>query len=193
MGFVSAYLLVRGTEVAVVDTGVGGGSQDIAQALATVGLGWGNVGHVIITHRHGDHAGSLPAVMGGATEATAYAGEADISGISSPRPITALFDGDEVFGMTTIHTPGHTSGHMSVFDPVGQFLIAGDALRGAGAGADTVNGVAGPAPDFTPDMDEAIASAMKLSELNPEQIYFGHGEPVTANAAFALKAYLATL
>ena len=193
MGFVSAYLLVRGTDVAVIDTGIGGGSRDIEQALSTIGLGWGNVRHAIVTHQHGDHAGSLPAVMRSAADATAYAGEADIPAISSPRPITPLFDGDEVFGMTAIHTPGHTEGHMSIFDPVGQFLIAGDALQGVGGAGNPVSGIIGPNPDYTPDMETAIASVKKISSLSLEEIHFGHGEPVTANAAAAVTAFLESL
>ena len=58
LGFVSAYLLVRGGEAAVVDTGVAGSERDIEAALAGLGLGWGSVGHVIVTHLQSDHAAS---------------------------------------------------------------------------------------------------------------------------------------
>src|SRR5690606_2650892 len=58
LGFVSAYVLVRGGEAAVVDTGTGGSEGPIGEALAALGLDWPAVGHVVLTHHHGDHAGS---------------------------------------------------------------------------------------------------------------------------------------
>jgi glyoxylase-like metal-dependent hydrolase (beta-lactamase superfamily II) len=76
LGFVSAYVLVRGREAAVVDTGTAGSQPAIAAALSTVGVGWYAVDHVVLTHMHPDHAGSVGAVLGSASGATAYAGEA---------------------------------------------------------------------------------------------------------------------
>src|SRR5689334_3006311 len=55
LGFVSAYVLARAGEAAIVDTGLPGGEGTIHEALKAAGLDWGNVGHVILTHRHGDH------------------------------------------------------------------------------------------------------------------------------------------
>ena len=75
--FVSAYVLARGGEAAVVDTGTAGSEGDIAAALERIGLGWDAVGHVIVTHLHGDHAGGLAAVLGAAPDATGYAGQED--------------------------------------------------------------------------------------------------------------------
>ena len=63
LGFVSAYVLARGGEAAVVDTGVPGNEGAILEALEAAGLGWSDVGHVILTHRHQDHVGSAPAVL----------------------------------------------------------------------------------------------------------------------------------
>ena len=183
LGFVSAYVVARGTEAAVVDTGVGGSEQAIEVVLAELGLGWDAVGHVILTHLHPDHIGSLGAVMGAATDATGYAGAADIPGIGSPRPLTAVGDGDSVFGLDIIATPGHTAGHISVRDPI----------NGAGAGLDAPAGLAGPNPRFTSDMDEAIASVRKLAAEDIDAIYFGHGEPLIGGAGAALQALAADL
>ena len=116
LGGTTAYLMVRGTEVAIVDTGTGGRTGDIGAALATVGLGWNDVGTVIITHKHGDHVGSLNGVLREATDAIVGTGQADIAGINSERPLEAFEDGQVVFGSTIIATPGHTVGHISVWD-----------------------------------------------------------------------------
>ena len=116
LGFVSAYVLVRGREAAIVDTGIAGSEAAIAQTLTDVGVDWVDVDHVILTHSHPDHAGSIPAVLEAAAGATAYAGEADIPAVRSPRALQAVGDGDEVFGLQIIATPGHTPGHISVLD-----------------------------------------------------------------------------
>jgi len=182
LGFVSAYVLARGGEATIVDTGVEGSEGAIEQALGALGLGWGDVGHVILTHRHGDHAGSLPAVLAAAADATGYAGAADIGGINSPRALVALADGDRVFDLEIIGTPGHTAGHVSVLDRVGGILVAGDAINGADGG------VIGPNAQFTPDMTVANASVAKLAGLPFETILFGHGEPVLSGGSAQVTA-----
>ena len=177
LGFVSAYVLARNGEATIVDTGVAGSEDAIGASLGVLDLGWGDVGHVIVTHLHNDHQGSLPAVLGLAPEAEAYAGAADIPGISSPRQLTPVGDGDTVFGLEIIDTPGHTPGHISVYDRVGGLLVAGDALNGADGGVIGVN------PDFTDDLPTADASIAKLATLSFETVVFGHGEPVIGGAS----------
>jgi len=182
LGNVSAYILARNGEAAVVDTGNRGSGDDIEAALVTAGLDWTAVGHVIVTHLHGDHQGSLPDVMGRAPDAAAYAGAADIPSISSPRALTAVGDGDHVFDLEIIETPGHTPGSISVLDTVGGLLVAGDALNGADGG------VIGANPRFTPDMDTANLSIAKLAERSFETVVFGHGDPVIGGASAQVAA-----
>ena len=136
LGFVSAYILARGAEAAVVDTGVPGSDGAIADALEAAGLGWANVGHVILTHQHQDHAGSAAAVLEAAPDATGYAGAEDIPAIAAPRALVPVADGDDVFGLQIVATPGHTKGHVAVLDPSGGILVAGDSL-GTTAGKPT--------------------------------------------------------
>ena len=177
LGFVSAYILARGGEAAIVDTGVPGSEGDIELGLAGLDLGWEDVGHVIVTHLHNDHQGSLPAVLDLATQATAYAGAADIPEINSPRELTPVADGDRVFDLEIIATPGHTPGHISVLDSAGSgLLVAGDALNGADGG------VIGANPDFTDDIATADQSIAKLARFQYDAVVFGHGEPVVGLA-----------
>ena len=187
LGFVSAYVLARDGEAAVVDTGTGGSAPQIEAALASLGLAWDAVGHVILTHLHGDHIGSLGAVMDAAPEAAGYAGAADIAGIDSPRPLTAVGDGDRVFDLEIIETPGHTPGSISILDPIAGFLVAGDALNGVDGET-----VAGANPDFTSNIEQADASIQKLAALEFERVYFGHGPPVEMDAAAAVAAFAAS-
>lgn len=187
LDFVSAYLLMRGREAAVVDTGVSGSEGEIERGLAELGLAWSDVGHVILTHLHADHIGSLGAVMTAASDAVGYAGAADIPGITSPRPLTPVGDGDVVFGMDVLATPGHTAGHISVLDRAAGILVAGDALNGA------EGGVAGPDPQYSADHEQAIESAKKLATFTYDRAFFGHGEPIEAGASELVAALAATL
>lgn len=176
LDFVSAYILYRSGEAALVDTGVGGSEASIEAALGEVGLGWGDVGHLIVTHRHPDHQGSVDAAIA-ASGAPWYAGAGDIDAITASTGGSSVGDGDSVFDLQIIETPGHTPGHISVLDPVGGILVAGDALNGESGG------VAGPNPQFSDDMDLANASVAKLAEFEYEIALFGHGEPVVAGAS----------
>jgi len=179
MGFVNAYVLIRGKEAAVVDTGTAGNGSKIADVVRTAGLSWDAVHHVILTHYHPDHIGSVGEVLGAAAKATAYAGAADIPQIKSPRPVKAVGDNDEVFGMRVIATPGHTPGHVCVFDPVGSLLILGDAMN-------NIDKLAGPNPQYTADMAQAHQSVKKLAKLKFERAVFGHGEPLDKGASRAI-------
>jgi glyoxylase-like metal-dependent hydrolase (beta-lactamase superfamily II) len=177
LGGVSAYVLARAGEAAVVDTGVAGSEGAIADALAAAGVGWGDVGHVVVTHKHRDHAGSLDAVMAAAPGATAYAGADEIPAIDSARPLQAVGDGDRVLGLRIVATPGHTPGHVSVLDEAAGVLVAGDALR-------TADGSPGPPnASFTEDMDLALRSIARLGALSFETLLVGHGEPIESGAS----------
>src|SRR6185503_5829539 len=106
---------------------------------------------------HGDHVGNLNEILAQAPEATVYAGAPDIPRIESARAITPVEDGQEVFGTQIIATPGHTPGHISVYDPAGAALITGDAAANVGGNLDRHWSV----------MDEAAAneSVRKLAAL----------------------------
>ena len=184
LDFVSAYVLVRGNEAAVVDTGVGGSADAIGQVLDSAGPGWAGVRHVVLTHKHPDHAGSISDVLDEATGATGYIGQDDLSEVDAQ--LSVLGDGDEVFGLQIVGTPGHTAGHISIFDQDTGVLVAGDALNNN-------EGLAGSSPEFTEDMAAADASVIKLASLSPRTILVGHGDPITDGAADALQELASSL
>jgi glyoxylase-like metal-dependent hydrolase (beta-lactamase superfamily II) len=185
LSFVSAYLLVRDSEVAVVDLGTAGSADAIGAALTAAGRDWKAVKHVVLTHQHADHAGGLVEVRP-LVSASLYAGEADVLGLDAPADIKPVKDGDEVFGLRIIGTPGHTAGHISVFDPSTGVLVAGDALR-------TTDGLASSDPQYTADAAQASASVRKLAALDVKTILPGHGAPLTSGAADELRKLAASL
>lgn len=186
-GFVSAYVLVRGNEAAVVDTGTSGNSSAIFDGLTALGSSWSDVRHVVLTHKHGDHVGGLEEVLAEASAATVYAGEGDIASIQSTQPLQSVGDGDEIFGLGVLDTPGHTPGSISLFDTGTGLLVAGDAINGDGAG-----GLTGANPDFSDDMGLAADSIAKLAALDAQVAAFGHGGPPVEDDVMAQLAAVAT-
>lgn len=187
LGFVSAYILYREGEAALVDTGVPGSDGAISAALTEIGLGWDSVGHVIVTHKHPDHQGSLGAVLSQASAAQWYAGAGDIAAITADTEGIVVGDGEAVFDLEIVETPGHTPGHLSVLDSTAGILVAGDALNGADGG------VVGANPDFTEDMEVANESIQRLAGFDYEVVLFGHGEPILQGGTGAVADLAATL
>lgn len=71
-----------------------GPRSTIEEILTSLGIGWGDVGPVVLTHQHGDHIGSAPTVARAAPDATFYGGAADVPAIDISRRVVALEDGD---------------------------------------------------------------------------------------------------
>lgn len=179
LGFVSAYLLVRSGEAVLVDTGVADSEGAIEAVLGQLGLHWGAVGNVIITHEHPDHQGSARAVLELASDAKGYAAQPDLANIAAPRSLVEVTDGDIVEGLQVIATPGHTAGHISLLDP-GRILLVGDALN-------NVDGtLTGPNAQFSSDMPTALDSARMLASFDYDVALFGHGSPLDGGAAEAV-------
>ncbi len=182
--YVSAYVLVRGREAALVDCGLGSRVDEIGAVLGAAGTGWDRVRHILITHSHPDHHAGLKEVTARAPDAALYAGAAetesmpDWAALWQFRPVT---DGQEVFGLQVVDTPGHTPGHIAVFDTDSRVLVAGDALT------NTIDGLEGPMPEFTDDMPTAEESIRKLAAMEPRTILLGHGPPVQRDAAAQLR------
>jgi glyoxylase-like metal-dependent hydrolase (beta-lactamase superfamily II) len=177
LGFVSAYVLVRGREAAVVDTGVAGSVDAIVDVLDEAGPGVSGVRHVILTHKHPDHAGSINEVLAATPKATGYG-----RSLRSGRHTTADTAGRWRRGLRAA-ARGHAGTHRRPsggLDPDTGVLVAGDALTNMGQ-------LAGSNPQFTEDELAAAESVRKLAQLAPTTILVGHGEPVIDGASAALE------
>lgn len=86
-------------------------------------------------------------------------------------------------GWQWIHTPGHSVGHVSFWNPESRSLIAGDAFittaqESAYAVAVQSAEMHGPPMYFTVDWEAAADSVRRLAELRPETVITGHGQPM---------------
>jgi glyoxylase-like metal-dependent hydrolase (beta-lactamase superfamily II) len=182
--YVSAYVLVRGREAALVDCGFGSRVDEIGAVLGAAGTGWDRVRHVLITHAHLDHHQGMLEMTTRAPNAAIYAGAAETAQLQPDwleRQLRPVGDGEEIFGLQIIDTPGHTPGHIAVFDTASRVLVAGDAIT------NTINGLRGPMSEFTVDKPTAAESVRKLAALEPQVILFGHGPPLQRDAAAELR------
>ncbi|ADV67040.1 MBL fold metallo-hydrolase [Deinococcus maricopensis] len=91
----------------------------------------------------------------------------------------ALHDGEHLDlagGIRVVATPGHTTGHLSLFVEADGVLITGDALTS------DQGQLRGPLPRATPDLPEAARSVRKLAGLPARTILTYHGGAVHEDA-----------
>jgi glyoxylase-like metal-dependent hydrolase (beta-lactamase superfamily II) len=181
----SGYVLVRGGEATVIDTGPWCVPDVIEGGLMAVGLDWSAVGSVIVTHKHPDHWVGLSSALERAADAVVFAGGADIPHIASPRPIVAVGAGDRVMDLAIIPTPGHTPGHIAVHDEAAGVLVVGDAI-----GNHPEQGLL--LLNTSEDVPETRASVSILAGLSFDTLLPGHGDPISGGAWEELTQYLAS-
>jgi glyoxylase-like metal-dependent hydrolase (beta-lactamase superfamily II) len=212
----NVYLLL-GSTLTLVDTGMPGSEEAILAYIDSLGLDAGDLARMVITHHHLDHVGGI-AAMKRRTAALVLAHPDDaglISGEQSPPPASSplmrfLFwlvaplmptlepvpvdvtvqDGerlDLLGGATVVHVPGHTPGSIALHFPSEGLLICGDTI-------DHRRGRLGPPPKpFTEDMDQALASIRRMSELEFDVLCPGHGAPIVGGADQQVRALVQAL
>ncbi len=209
---VNTYLVREAAGLTLVDAGLPGGAGAILAAAEAIGL---PITRIVLTHAHSDHVGSLEQlrlllptaeIAISARDARFLAGDRSLDPAEPqaklrggyPRvkltPDRLLADGDRVGSLQVVAAPGHTPGHIALFDTRDGSLIAGDAFQVAGGLA-----VAGtfrwrfPLPALaTWHHPTALASARRLLALNPSRLAVGHGavleQPQAALAAVIAEA-----
>jgi glyoxylase-like metal-dependent hydrolase (beta-lactamase superfamily II) len=205
---VNAYV-VDADVLTLVDTGTPGGGAALLDAVRAVGRQPSDVGRVLLTHAHADHAGNA-AELARATGAPVHVAPLEApfvrDGVEQPRPSPAtpmgralvpyvkvalpwaltpmpveesLRDDEAVGPFRVMATPGHTAGHVSLLWEERGLLFAGDA-------AANLTGV-GPHP-AADDPVQARDSFRRLAERDFDSAVFGHGRPVRSAAAEAFRA-----
>jgi hydroxyacylglutathione hydrolase len=162
------WLLVRGTDAAVVDPG------DAAPVLQRLQQRELSLRAILVTHHHGDHVGGV-AALAKATGARTFGPRRE----TIPSRDVALGGGDriDVLGAAfdVIDVPGHTLGHIAYHAPAQRMLFCGDTLFAAGCGR-----------LFEGTAEQMAASLARLAALPAEtRVYCAH-EYTLSNLRFAL-------
>jgi glyoxylase-like metal-dependent hydrolase (beta-lactamase superfamily II) len=174
----------------LVDVGLPGAVPSLRVALDDAGFALADVATVLLTHHDGDHAGALAelrdevdvTVLAHTEEAPyvdgrAFPVKADPDDGRYPEtPVDVELVGDETLHTTAgplrvVNTPGHSPGHVSLYFPDQDLLLAGDALT-ADADDDRLHG---PNPEYTPDVDRARQSVAALADLDVSRTLCYHG------------------
>ena len=172
----------------LVDTGAGQNKEYLFSKLRENGVEPENIEMIVNTHCHFDHIGGNHFVPNAkiavhkldaisirnkdtlGTSLSAF-DEADNS-----RVDVELEDGDKIGDFEVIHTPGHTSGGICLWD--GENLISGDTIfAGGGVGRMDIGG----------DYNDMKSSVEKLTKLDVVNIYPGHGPIVEKNGKDHIK------
>ena len=206
---INCYIVAEADgSLTLVDTGLRRSRSRIQRAVEALGAELGDVRRIIVTHAHPDHAGSV-AALAEASGATVLAHQADrayieegraapsderflLGRLANVRPprfggvsgVQAVVDGEQLDGgLTIIHLPGHTPGHIGVKHEASGTLMAADALFHIRKLTES--------PRFLCN-DAALArqSANRLAELEFETIAFGHGPELGPDERTKLEAFL---
>ncbi|HEX2368188.1 MAG TPA: MBL fold metallo-hydrolase [Acidimicrobiia bacterium] len=156
------YLIDGGTELALVDCGMGDSFEQVMANVASDGLDRSRIRHLTLTHYHADHAGGASrfreelgvAVHAAAAAAAALSsGDEEATGLSvakragfypadyhfDPCPVDdEMSDGDRLaigdLLLRVLETPGHCSGHLCFMleTPDRRHLFSGDCVFAGG-------------------------------------------------------------
>lgn len=213
-GVGQAYLWQDADGVTLVDTGPVGAGEAVRAAIERLGRRPEELRRIVLTHAHGDHAGSAAEIRRWST-APLLVHRADaplVEGlVPVPQPVLLdwerplfaevsqhlaapavavdqqLEDGDVLDfggGARVLSIPGHTAGSIAVHLPEHGVLLTGDTV--AEYRGDVMLGV------FNQDRAAAIRSLERLAGLDTDVLGFGHGEPVRSGGTGRLRRLAAT-
>ena len=170
---VNAYVVASNGVAMVVDPGSGGPEAVRALDAALVDAGTRLVKGVLLTHTHPDHTGGLAALPELARDAALFVHAAEARRLGAAARPTLLADGRRlVVGdavLRTVHTPGHSPGHLAFALEPDRAVLVGDLL--AGAGSTWVGAPEG-------DVAAYLASLARVSELDARVLGPGHGPAI---------------
>ena len=194
-------ILIKDRFPILIDTGFGSEAKKTEQLIREAGVSPEELHLIVNTHSHSDHVGGnyhFQKKFG--VKIAAHKWEADLINFDDPEACSAewldqpvepyrvdrkLLDNDEIKtgnrALQVLHTPGHTLGHISLYEPEGELLICGDLFHKNDIGWLNIfrEGVA--------SIQQSMESLGRLSKLRISQAYSGHG-PQIENPPAAIDA-----
>jgi len=177
------YLIKGDNKNVLIDTGVAGKFPVLKRRLTELGLHVRDMNLIILTHEHYDHIGATAffhrtAVVAAHRLAANKVELQDefVTLLNHDQPSKPFWvdvwleDGSIIdlgnYGLQVIHTPGHTSGCICLYEPTAGLLFTGDTVFAGGTLSEIA--VGGNVSDY-------VNSVRRLSNLKSKQIYPGHG------------------
>ena len=160
--------LIEGADGATV---LDPGPDDPAHVQAILQATGGRVARILLSHTHRDHIGALAALheaTGAPVFAFAHSQEPSFS------PDIPLQDGDQVAGLTALHTPGHAADHLCFARADGAIFTADQVMTWSSS---TISPPGG-------DMAAYMASLRRLIAREDRLLLPGHGPPLAAPGAY---------
>ncbi len=184
-----SYVIKGSDKNVMIDTGLPYAEEAIIKALNELGLSVDDIDLVILTHEHIDHIGCAPIFFDTAMIAThrlaamkiqlqdEFAMMNQLFGLSSAGfRVDICLEGGSVilmgnYNLTVVHTPGHSSGSICLYEPDQRLIFTGDTVLTEG----NIGGVFGSG-----SISDYIESVKRLSMLRVDDYYPGHG-PASKN------------
>jgi glyoxylase-like metal-dependent hydrolase (beta-lactamase superfamily II) len=198
--YCSVYVL-DGEVPAVVDTGTGAHVDRILDALAALGIQRADLGAIVLTHVHLDHAGGAAALADACPNATVFVHESGASHLVDPerlwtgtkravgdqiqayaKPVPLpdhrihrVTEGDEIdlgdHTLTVHRAPGHAFHQVVYHDSADGGVFTGDAMGVLTPGLDRVQ-PSSPPPNF--DLEGCLRDVETIRDLDPTRLYLAH-------------------
>jgi hydroxyacylglutathione hydrolase len=181
----SHVYLIRGTDKNIlIDTGMTSNFKNISNYLGELGLKVDDIHFVILTHEHSDHTGATAFFFNTAVisahrlAANKIELQDDFATMEkylnkpSGHFHAHLWLEDNMiidlgnYKLQIIHTPGHTSGCICVYEPTHKLLFSGDTVFANGTLSDIY--VSGNISDY-------VNSLQRLNTMKIVELYPGHG------------------
>jgi len=191
------YLIKGLVKNVLIDTGMASNLPNLKDCLAEVGVELANIHLVILTHEHFDHIGAScflheSAVLAAhrLTANKLYLQDQFVmmsdyfDRLAKPFSVDISLSTDSTielgnYRLCGIHTPGHTSGCICLYEPDHKLLFTGDTFLARSI----LSGVFGSG-----SLSDYLMSLQLLSELKVEALYPGHGRISTSPQEDLLKA-----
>ena len=180
------YLIKGNSKNVLIDTGMTANFPHLKASLQELNLRPKDIHFIILTHEHFDHIGTTGYFFATAVVAAhrLAANKIELQDefvtmmkycTSSCKPFHAdlwLEDGSLIdlgnYKLHALHTPGHTSGCMCLYEAKEKLLFTGDTVFGGG----TLSSITSSG-----NISDYMSSLQRLSSLKVEALYPAHGRP----------------